>query len=60
MELTGYSDPKYLARLFRRSFGVTAKEALIKARIEALFDCTKQNPNRKNYCSGKNMAYHMR
>ncbi|MEO9887427.1 MAG: hypothetical protein ABJR05_06370 [Balneola sp.] len=54
--IMGFSDTKYFARLFRRHFGLTCKEALIKVRVETLFDCVKKNPNQKNYCNAKDIG----
>ncbi|MEQ8578714.1 MAG: helix-turn-helix domain-containing protein [Balneola sp.] len=52
----GCSDPKYFARLFRRHFGITCKEALIRVRVEKLFDCIQKNPYQKNYCDAQEVG----
>ena len=38
----GCNDPKYFARLFRRHFGITCKDALIKVRVEKLIVMLKR------------------
>tara|TARA_R110000868_G_scaffold234348_1_gene488054 strand:- start:23 stop:412 length:390 start_codon:yes stop_codon:yes gene_type:complete len=55
-EEMGYKDAKYFTRLFRRNFGYTCKEAMIKVRVEKFIDCIQKNPNQKNYSCAKDMG----
>ena len=55
-EEMGYKDAKYFARLFRRNFGYTCKEGMIKVRVEKFIDCIQKNPNQKNYSCARDMG----
>lgn len=52
-EAMGYANPKYFARIFRREFGLGAKEALVKVRVNCWLDCIARDPEQKNYCTAQ-------
>jgi len=55
-EMSGFSDPKYFARIFRGKFGIGTKQALVKVRINCWIKCISENPEQKNYCSAQEIG----